>query len=185
MPEPEQPVPEIYVQPGESHLVSGPAVLRTVLGSCVGITFLVPRLGIAALCHPMLPQCPRAQPGKISPRAGRRYVDFAIHDMVRQLVSFGASRAETEVKLFGGGDVLAVVHDSGRPSVGKLNSEAALQVLREEGFHISASRMGGRSGVHIQFTTATGEVLVRRLDRAPMRPGSKSRRNVDRCESPR
>ena len=30
---------EIYVQPGESHLVRGPAILRTVLGSCVGITF--------------------------------------------------------------------------------------------------------------------------------------------------
>jgi len=27
---------EVYVQPGESHLVSEPAFLRTVLGSCVG-----------------------------------------------------------------------------------------------------------------------------------------------------
>jgi len=33
--EPETSIREIYVQPGESHLVSHPAILRTVLRSCV------------------------------------------------------------------------------------------------------------------------------------------------------
>ena len=41
-----------------SCLVTQPAILRTMLGSCVGVTFLVPRLGVGALCHPMLPRCP-------------------------------------------------------------------------------------------------------------------------------
>ena len=35
-----------------------PTILRTLLGSCVGIAFRVPRLGVGALCHPMLPRCP-------------------------------------------------------------------------------------------------------------------------------
>ena len=53
--------PEIYVQPGESHLVRGPAILRTLLGSCVGVTFWNAKLRVAALCHPMLPERPVCQ----------------------------------------------------------------------------------------------------------------------------
>ena len=108
MPEPEISIQEIYVQPGESHLVSQPAVLRTVLGSCVGITFLVPRLGVGAICHPMMPNCPPAQRAAMSVRAGRRYVDFAVHDIASRLDSLGAVRGEVLVKLFGGNEVLTV-----------------------------------------------------------------------------
>jgi chemotaxis protein CheD len=55
MPESDEVLREVYVQPGESCLVSEPAIIRTLLGSCVGVTFWVPRLGIGALCHAMLP----------------------------------------------------------------------------------------------------------------------------------
>ena len=94
--------------PGNRILVSQPAVLRTVLGSCVGVTFLVPRLGIGALCHPMMPKCPPAQMARMSVRAGRRYVDFAIRDIASRLDSLGAVRSEVLVKLFGGNDVLTI-----------------------------------------------------------------------------
>ena len=142
MPESDRTLPEVYVQPGESHLVSQPAILRTVLGSCVGIVFMVPRLGIGALCHPMLPHCPANSFGR-SAAAGRRYVDFTIRDMARQLDSLGALRSEAQVKLFGGGDVLSVTEGDSRPTVGRLNCEAALRVLEEEGFSVAASRLGG------------------------------------------
>ncbi len=171
MPEPE--IQEIYVQPGESHLVSQPAVLRTVLGSCVGVTFLVPRLGIAALCHPMLPQCPQAKLAGISVHSGRRYVDFAIRDMARRLDARGAARAEAVVKLFGGNDVLPIVAGA-RPSVGKLNSQAAIRVLAEEGFALAASCVGGDAGMHISFDSCTGDVFLRRLDTGPHQKPRKS-----------
>ncbi len=158
---------EIYVQPGESHLVSEPALLRTVLGSCVGVTFLVPRLGVAGLCHPMMPRCPPAQLANLGVRAGRRYVDFAIRDMSSRLDRLGATRAEVVVKLFGGNDVLTVAGSDSRQTIGKQNSEAALRVLTEEGFNITASCLGGAFGVHIDFDTVTGEVLLRRLDSGP------------------
>jgi len=158
---------EIYVQPGESHLVEHPAVMRTVLGSCVGITFLVPRLGIGALCHPMMPRCPAAQPAKLSVHTGRRYVDFAIRDMASRLDRLGAARTEAVVKLFGGNDVLTVSSGHVQPTIGRQNSEAALRVLAEEGFRIAASRLGGDHGVHISFETVHGEVLLRRLDSVP------------------
>jgi chemotaxis protein CheD len=179
MREPENPFEEIYVQPGESHLVLRPTLMRTVLGSCVGITFLAPRLGIGALCHPMLPSSPSG-PQAISLRTGRRYVDFAIREMASQLDSLGVARSEAEVKLFGGGDVLIVGEGSERPTVGELNREAAFKVLEEEGFAVCGCRLGGNSGVHIQFSTATGEVLVRRLDSGSAQAPVRSRSNVHR-----
>lgn len=159
---PEEPTPEIYVLPGESHIVSQPAVLRTVLGSCVGITFLVPRLGLGALCHPMLPRCPLHRFDAANVDAGRRYVDFTIREMARRLDRFGALRSETEAKIFGGGDVLPM-GGSSRPTVGKLNAEVALSMLEEEGFVVSASSLGGKTGIHIEFRTGSGEVVLRRL----------------------
>jgi chemotaxis protein CheD len=138
-------------------------ILRTVLGSCVGIVFQIPRLGIGALCHPMLPTYPARMPATKSPAEGRRYVDFAIRDLADQFNSLGVRRDEVRVKLFGGGDVLLVVNAESRPTVGKLNRESALRVLQELGFEIVASSLGGTSGVIIKFNTATGEVLLKRL----------------------
>ena len=156
-------VPDIYVLPGESHLAREPVTFRSVLGSCVGVTFLVPRLGIGAICHPMLPKLPTKQAGEFSLAHSRRYVDFTIVDLAKQLDALGVVRSEVQVKIFGGGDVLLVTNEAARPTVGQLNIEAALRVLSEEGLGVVASSLGGTSGVNIQFHTGTGEVLLRRL----------------------
>ncbi len=162
MQRPDGGLPEVYVQPGESHLVREPTILRTLLGSCVGIAFRVPRLGLGALCHPMLPRTPAKMAASLSRSAGRRYVDFAIRDLARQFDALGANRSEIEVKLFGGGDVLVMAPNAKRPTVGKLNGEVALKVLADEGFGVMASSLGGKRGVNIHFNTETGEVLLQR-----------------------
>jgi chemotaxis protein CheD len=153
-------ISEIYLQPGEWQLVRSSAMLKTVLGSCVGITFRVPRLGIAAMCHPMLPYykgTPRLDHGATS----GRYVESIIRELAVKLDQLGATRAETEVKLFGGADVLAPARRCA--TVGKMNAETAVRVLKEEGFRLFASRLGGDRGMFIKFDTATGDVLLRRL----------------------
>jgi chemotaxis protein CheD len=154
---------EVYVQPGESHLVHGPAILRTLLGSCVGVTFWHAGLDIGALCHPMLPLHPEKSRGKLSLMAARRYVDFAIRDLAAQFDALGAKRQDVEIKVFGGADVLRVRGHETRPTVGALNRAMALEVLHAEGFDVAASRLGGPVGIHIDFYTANGEVRLRLL----------------------
>jgi len=163
MPQAERPITEVYVQPGESFLMTEPAILRTVLGSCVGAAFLIPRLGIGALCHPMLPKYPDNPPSDSTLATGRRYVDFAIRDLASQFKNFGARPSDVRVKIFGGADVLATSNTSSRPTVGKMNCDAALEVLNACGFEIVASSLGGTVGVNLRFNTETGEVLLRRL----------------------
>lgn len=160
-------LPDVYLQPGELHLARQPAIIRTILGSCVGATFWSARLGIGALCHGLLPRCPKESSARLMPTAGRRYVDYAIRDLARQFDQLGALRQEVQVKLFGGADVLPTgAADPLRPTIGKQNCDAAIEVLRAEGFEVMASSLGGTTGRSIQFHTGTGEVRLRWLPQA-------------------
>src|ERR1700734_876469 len=76
-------LPEVYLQPGESHLARNPTIIRTILGSCVGVTFWSARLGVGALCHAQLPNSPKSASAGLTIKEGRRYVDFAIRDLAR------------------------------------------------------------------------------------------------------
>jgi chemotaxis protein CheD len=176
MPTTETDLPEFYLQPGELRLVRRPSILKTVLGSCVGITFRASRLDASAMCHPMLPNhaakpLVRSDLVRSDPIAARRYVDYVIREMAHEFDRLGATREEVEVKLFGGADVLAPTRN--RATVGTMNAEVALRVLKDEGFAVQASRLGGRRGIFIEFHTGTGEVFLRQL--AGMDPRSLAR----------
>ncbi len=155
----EHELPLIYLRPGEAHLSAEPAILKTILGSCVGATFWSQRLGIGALCHGILPRCP----GSVALDEGYRYVDFAIRDLARRFDEIGVTRNEVQVQVFGGAGI--VPHDAAVPRmfhVGEANCKTALEVLEEEDFNVIAFDLGGRAGRTIQFHTWNGQVLMRR-----------------------
>jgi chemotaxis protein CheD len=165
MNEPAPVLPDLNLQPGELYLARTPAILRTILGSCVGVTFWSEPLGAGALCHGVLPRIPRVWPPGFTASDGHRFVDFSIRYLAQQFDALGAHRDEVEVKLFGGADVLPLLSGRGdRATVGALNCHAAVSVLAEEGFTVTASDLGGTRGRRIHFHTGTGEVLVYRLE---------------------
>lgn len=150
----------ISVQPGQLYMTRKPMVLRTILGSCVSVTFWNARLGAGALCHGVLPRCPAGA----GVAEGHRYVDFSIRYLAERFDRLGVPRQEVEIKLFGGADVLPVNTARGaKPTIGAMNCRAALEVLEEEGFIVIASDLGGIRGRTIRFDTGNGEVLVQRL----------------------
>jgi chemotaxis protein CheD len=160
MPELETELPEFHLHIGEIHFARSPAILKTLLGSCVAVTFRSPRCGLGALCHGALPRCP---PDVRAPE-GYRYVDFAIRELIRQFENAGARRGELQVKVFGGADVLPLSEaESPKPTVGQLNRQIAMETLRVENVKVLVSDLGGTAGRVIQFNTANGEVLLRRL----------------------
>ena len=180
MPDPETELAEVYLQPGEMFLAREPTMIRTLLGSCVGVTFWSEKLGIGALCHAMLPRCPDGYSLGVSPEVGYRYVDFCIRDLARKFDRLGAHRSEVQVKLFGGADVLLEKKYAPiRDTVGSINCDVAIEILRAEGFEIAASSLRGKSGLNIHFNTGNGEVQLRRLKYAsghlPRRRGTERR----------
>jgi len=154
--------PQVYLKPGELFLARQPTIILTILGSCIGATFWSRRLGAGALCHAMLPRCPERVARDRTSAKGRQYVDFCLRELARHFDEMGAVRSEVEVKLFGGADVLTG-GVANRPTVGKLNCEMAMDVLREEGFVVSGASLGDRYGRKIRFNTESGDVLMMRL----------------------
>lgn len=156
-------LPQIYLRPGEMFIAREPTVIFTILGSCVGVTFWSARLGIGALCHAMLPRSPKDVSFDSNHAAGRHYVDFCIRELSRQFDALGVLRNEVQVKVFGGADVLYVSTVDSRPTVGRLNCETAMQILREEGYSVAAASLGDTFGRKIRFNTKSGIVLQARL----------------------
>jgi chemotaxis protein CheD len=177
-------VPDLNLQPGELYLARSPAILRTILGSCVGVTFWSQRLGAGALCHRVLPRHPSVWHANFDRADCHRYVDSSIRYLAMEFDKLGARREEIVVKVFGGTDVLAVTPGCTRVTVGAQNCAVALDVLPDEGFVITASDIGGRRGRRIQFDTSTGRCCctascieerprVNRTSRLPVPPGAK------------
>jgi chemotaxis protein CheD len=152
--------PQIHVEPGRLYLARAPAILETILGSCVAISFWSRTLRAGALCHGILPKCPGGGGGVDS----HRYVDESIRYLAAKFDRLGVPRHDLEIRAFGGADVLPVLASrADRPTVGALNCRAALDVLAEERLPVLASDLRGVEGRFIRFDTGTGEVRVSRL----------------------
>ena len=79
--------------------------LETMLGSCVGVRSGARGWAWARCAIGVLPRCPA---GVSCDRTGYRYVDFAIRHLARQFDALGRGARRSQVKLFGGADVLPV-----------------------------------------------------------------------------
>lgn len=92
-----------------------PAVLETLLGSCVGIAMWDERSGYGGLAHAMLAQSNGdvTSPGK--------FVDTAISELKRELIAQGATPYSMRAKLAGG----AIMFGNNSETVGTKNFEAA------------------------------------------------------------
>ena len=73
-------------------------------------------------------------------------------------------RSEIEVKVFGGADMFSMrLGGKNSISVGRQNIEIAQQTLEKAGMRVIAMDVGGTAGRKLFFDTATGEVLMKRL----------------------
>jgi len=146
----------VYLKPGEVYVARHPALVSTVLGSCVSVVLHAPRDSVGAICHAVLPGG--------SENDDFRYVDKAVSYLYNRLTALCGGADGIEAKLFGGADVLnSGVRKDGAPSVGNRNVEAALQVLDTLGLKVSAADTGGIRGRKLFFYSRSGEVFVRQV----------------------
>lgn len=149
----------IYLKPGELYAAESPAVVSTVLGSCIAVTFFSPRTGTGSICHALLPRNPASHEV-----ATFRYVDSSILHMLQRFDVMGINRGEMEVKVLGGADVLEGLSGASL-SIGRQNIEAAFRIIEHERLSVAVTDVGGSIGRKICFCTHTGRVLLKRLKR--------------------
>jgi chemotaxis protein CheD len=147
--------PSIYLKPGEWFFGQAPAVVETVLGSCVGVV-MRNGTGMTAVAHCVLPRWD----GVSSPEATGKYVDRCLHEMLWRFERRGIARGDIEVKLFGGANVLASGGARGTLQVGRDNVNAAIAILERAGVRVTACQVGGTRGRKIVVRTGSGEVSM-------------------------
>jgi chemotaxis protein CheD len=167
-------IEEIYLLPGQILVSDRPAVVRTILGSCISVTMFSARLEIGSICHALLSdRCGEnsCYTGSIyrCPYGGFtdesfKYLNCSIRYMLENMAMMGIVREELEVKVFGGADVLDLKREgSNTLSVGRNNIETAMRILRGERINLKTQDVGGEQGRKIIFFPHTGEVFVKKL----------------------
>jgi chemotaxis protein CheD len=146
--------------PGDFYVTREAEVLDTVLGSCVSACIRNPKLGIGGMNHFMLPR-PSGRAGDTwESLAGRatRYGSASMEQLINRILSAGGTRADLEVKIFGGGKVLSALSD-----IGQHNVIFVRDFLKQEGLHVSSEDVGCDYARHVQYFPMTGRVRVRTL----------------------
>lgn len=157
---------ELFLRPGELFVCCEPSLVTTVLGSCVAVTMFNARLKIGAICHALLADPRKTASNEVENAEPFKYVSLAIPAMLEMFRSLGISLQETEVKLFGGANVLMNSRESVRDQgIGAINVLRAKTLLQECNLRVSRAHVGGERGRKLIFNTATGEVLLKQLNK--------------------
>lgn len=147
----------VYLKPGEVFASRRPALVSTVLGSCVAVTMFSRVSGVGAICHAMLPGIVAGQSNDL------RYVDKAIRYIYRKIIEYGA-KDDLVIKLFGGAQVLGLGNYSAtRQTIGEQNVARAGEIIALLGLTIASTDTGGLFGRKLFFSTIDGSVYVRRM----------------------
>ncbi len=153
---------KIFLHPSEVMFFDKPAVISTLLGSCVAVAMFDRESGTAAICHALLPYHHKNRYGKDPKNA--KFVDSAISEMLTGFRRRGIKPENLEVKLFGGAFAGVTNNPAGSFSVGKRNIEAALRSIKREGLRLKAKDTGGAFGRKVLFSTGEGDVWIRRFN---------------------
>ena len=150
--------PIVAVAIGQWAVAAAPARIRTLLGSCVGVSLFDRVAHAGGLAHIVLPDSRGAvqNPGKFANTAipgmvaefERKFLVKANGRLVAKIVG-GASMFTT------GGNTNSVLN------IGQLNQEAVERILGELRIPIVARDLGGVSGRHLTLDTASGIVAIR------------------------
>jgi len=150
-------MPVVDLLPGQLWVGSGPAVLTTLLGSCVSVCLYAVGGVTGGMCHSVLPYHGGDCTGE-----GHRYVDCAIDIILSRMRRAGVRPGTIRAKLFGGADMFSISAGSaGGCSVGSKNIQAAKDVLAKERVTIVRESVGGTFGRKVIFYTATGEAVMK------------------------
>lgn len=149
------------ILPGQYYVTLHDEFVVTVLGSCVSACIRDRAFGIGGMNHFMLPN-----EGKISSAQDHghmldeaaRYGVYAMELLINDILKNGGRRQNLEVKITGGGRMLAHLSD-----VGLNNITFVKKFLAMEGLAIAAEDVGDIYPRKVHYFPGTGKVKVKKL----------------------
>ncbi len=150
---------------GQFDTVRTPDVLKTTLGSCVGLVLYDPATDTFGMAHIMLPVCPTGdQPGS------GKYANTAIPALIQKMGS--RSTKGMRAKLAGGANMFAALNPGAAErdtlKVGERNVAATLEILKSLGIEVIGSQLGGMHGRELTIDAQSGKIWVRTIGSEPI-----------------
>ncbi len=147
--------------PGEVYVSTQSEMITTVLGSCVASCIRDPAFGIGGMNHFMLPS--GGSDGSSSwvgtdVNSAMRYGNYAMEHLINEILKHGGRRDHLEVKVFGGGKVLAAMTD-----VGRRNIDFVMHYVRTEGLSVVAEDVGDIYPRKVNYFPQTGRAQMKKL----------------------
>jgi chemotaxis protein CheD len=134
-----------------------PDVLRTILGSCVGICLYDEKAKVIGLAHIMLAE------QNISGTNPKKYADSAIPILIDEMRKAGANTEQLNAKIVGGSAMFNVPAGGIMGDIGRNNVKKVKEVLAQQSIKIIAEDTGGDFGRTIDFFSLDGSVKVKSL----------------------
>jgi chemotaxis protein CheD len=148
-------VNKIILHIGDIAISSEPAIMETILGSCVSVCLWDNRLNIGGMNHYMLPYTGNCLRCIRNPTySGIESIKILVSDILKM----GASLHNLRAKLFGGCKIFDRYF-----AVGRENVMVANWVLKEYGIPVIERFTMCEYGLKVIFHTATGKAFVKIL----------------------
>lgn len=145
--------------PGEFYVTAEHETIVTVLGSCVSACVRDAVSGIGGMNHFMLPASQGAGSWEANGvGASTRYGSHAMERLINEILKHGGDRRNLELKLTGGGRILAQMTD-----IGRKNIEFVEEYVRAEGLKVLSRDLGDICPRKVYYTPASGRMLVKKL----------------------
>ncbi len=145
----------------DSCVSTPPDILRTILGSCVGICLYDEVARIGGMSHIMLP----VHKSTSGEDTYKKYADTAIPALIQEMRESGASPSRLTAKIVGGARMFNVGPSSILGEIGNNNIIKVREVLANQGIRILADETGGNFGRTVDFVLDDGSVRVRSIGR--------------------
>jgi chemotaxis protein CheD len=147
--------PLINVGVAQVKTAQSPHVLRTILGSCIGICIFERMKKVGGLAHILLPTDPT---GKSNPE---KYADTAIPLLVKSLLSQGAKREFLSAKIAGGASMFKFGANLQLGQIGERNIQKVKEILEELKIPIVDEDVGGSNGRVLDFFLEDGRLKIK------------------------
>lgn len=148
------------ILPGEFYVTTHEEMVVTVLGSCISACVRDPLFGIGGMNHFMLPgdSSQASQAWGDDAVASTRFGIHAMECLINEILKHGGSRKNLEVKITGGGRILAQMTD-----IGARNIRFVQEFIRAEGLKLLAEDLGDIYPRKVYYFPLTGKLRVKKL----------------------
>ena len=130
-------------------------VLRTILGSCVGICIYEKVAKIGAMAHILLPD----DSGKSGNR--EKFADTAVPYMIELLTKDGGKIPNMSAKIAGGASMFNFAASFALGNIGDKNIEMTLKMLQKFNIPVLEQDVGGNLGRVIDFNLSDGSLRIK------------------------